>query len=116
MRLAWTGVNPVIKARPADAQVMRIIWAAVVRGDEKGMYYARERLSYRSWPALIGGQPVPHSVRVRPGAPVAVPIHWDELDRMKDAHPFSIEHFETLLKRSAGLKGWRFATQGLPEI
>lgn len=59
---------------------------------------------------------LPYSVRARPGAPVAVPIDWAELDRMKDAHPFSIEDLETLLKRSAELRGWGFATQALPEI
>lgn len=59
---------------------------------------------------------LPYSARARPGAPVAVPIGWDELGKMKDAHPFSIEDIETLLKRDSGLKGWGFATQALPEI
>jgi bifunctional non-homologous end joining protein LigD len=31
-----------------------------------------------------------YSVRARPGAPVAVPLHWDELDDLKSAHDFSI--------------------------
>ncbi len=59
---------------------------------------------------------LPYSARARPGAPVAIPIDWEELDRMKDAHPFSIDDPDTLLKRSKGLKGWGFAAQALPEI
>ncbi|MBG6120798.1 DNA ligase D [Sphingobium sp. AEW010] len=59
---------------------------------------------------------LPYSARARPGAPVAIPIDWEELDRMKDAHPFSIDDPDTLLKRSKDLKGWGFAAQALPEI
>ncbi|WP_420145708.1 DNA ligase D [Sphingobium sp.] len=59
---------------------------------------------------------LPYSARARPGAPIAIPIDWSELARMKDAHPFSIGDVETLLKQVAKLKGWGFAAQSLPEI
>lgn len=59
---------------------------------------------------------LPYSARARSGAPVAVPIDWDELADMKDAHPFDIDDAVILLKRAKGLKGWGFAAQGLPEI
>jgi bifunctional non-homologous end joining protein LigD len=59
---------------------------------------------------------LPYSVRARPGAPVAVPIDWDELADMKDAHPFGIDDGALLLKRAKGLKGWGFSARGLPEI
>jgi bifunctional non-homologous end joining protein LigD len=59
---------------------------------------------------------LPYSARARPGAPVAVPIDWSELEGMKDAHPFSIDDVDALLKRAAQLKGWGFAAQNLPEI
>jgi bifunctional non-homologous end joining protein LigD len=59
---------------------------------------------------------LPYSARARPGAPVAVPIDWSELEGMKDAHPFSIDDGDALLKRAAQLKGWGFAAQSLPEI
>lgn len=59
---------------------------------------------------------LPYSARARPGAPVAVPIDWDELADMKDAHPFDIDDAVILLKRAKGLKGWGGAAQGLPEI
>ncbi|WP_371262388.1 DNA ligase D [Sphingobium sp. YR768] len=59
---------------------------------------------------------LPYSARARPGAPVAVPIDWSELEGLKDAHPFSIDDGDALLKRAAQLKGWGFAAQSLPEI
>ena len=61
---------------------------------------------------------LPYSVRARSGAPVAVPIAWNELKTMKDAKPFSIDHREQLLGRAASksLKGWGFASQRLPDL
>ncbi|MBZ9646746.1 DNA ligase D [Sphingobium sp. 3R8] len=59
---------------------------------------------------------LPYSARARAGAPVAIPIDWDELDGMKDAHPFSIGDAARLVERAASLKGWGFAAQALPDI
>lgn len=59
---------------------------------------------------------LPYSARARDGAPVAVPISWDELDGMKDAHPFSIRDAGDLIARQKALKGWGFAAQTLPGI
>lgn len=59
---------------------------------------------------------LPYSARARAGAPVAVPIAWDELDGMKNAHPFSIEDTVKLLDRSSSLHGWGFAEQTLPQL
>ncbi|MEC3947393.1 DNA ligase D [Sphingobium sp. HWE2-09] len=59
---------------------------------------------------------LPYSARARPDAPVAVPIDWDELDGMKDAHPFSIRDGAKLVDRAATLKGWGFAAQALPDL
>ncbi|EIZ78488.1 DNA ligase D [Novosphingobium sp. Rr 2-17] len=58
---------------------------------------------------------LPYSVRARPGARVALPIAWDELDGMKDAHPFTIADADTLVERARNLRGWGFADQVLPE-
>ncbi|GAB7550841.1 DNA ligase D [Novosphingobium sp. 11B] len=59
---------------------------------------------------------LPYSVRSREGAPVAVPVSWDELDGMKTAQPFSIGDAAELIRRSERLHGWGFAEQRLPEI
>ncbi|HEX7783780.1 MAG TPA: DNA ligase D [Sphingobium sp.] len=59
---------------------------------------------------------LPYSARARADAPVAVPVDWDELADMKDAHPFDIGDAETLWTRSKTLKGWGFAAQSLPQI
>ncbi|MCW2349792.1 DNA ligase D [Sphingobium sp. B12D2B] len=61
---------------------------------------------------------VPYSARARAGAPVAVPISWEELDDAKDAHPFSIADAEVLIERSRdkSLRGWGLMAQSLPEL
>ncbi len=61
---------------------------------------------------------LPYSARARPGAPVAVPIAWGQLDKQADAHPFSIDDVKRLLDRaqSKSLAGWGFADQPLPDL
>ena len=61
---------------------------------------------------------LPYSARARSGAPVAVPIAWNELKKMDNAHPFSIDDAGTLLARekSKSLSGWGFAEQKLPDV
>ncbi|RIV92757.1 DNA ligase D [Aurantiacibacter xanthus] len=61
---------------------------------------------------------VPYSARARSGAPVAVPIGWNELADMPDAHPFSIDDAKRLhaRARSKTLAGWGFAEQSLPDF
>jgi len=43
----------------------------------------------------------PYSTRARPGAPVSVPLTWDELGRQKTPNVFTVE---TLPKRLAKMK------------
>ncbi len=59
---------------------------------------------------------LPYSARARSGAPVAMPIAWNELKNMATAHPFSIDDAKRLLDRaqSKALAGWGFAEQPLP--
>jgi bifunctional non-homologous end joining protein LigD len=60
---------------------------------------------------------MPYSARARPGATVAAPIAWDELDGMKGAD-FGIGDVELLLERagSEALRGWGEARQALPKF
>ena len=61
---------------------------------------------------------MPYSARARPGAPVAAPVGWDELDELESAHPFSITDAARLAERatSRALAGWGIAAQALPDI
>ena len=61
---------------------------------------------------------VAYSARAREGAPVAVPITWEELKKIENAHPFSIGDARKLLARAEDkkLSGWGFAAQGLPGV
>jgi bifunctional non-homologous end joining protein LigD len=61
---------------------------------------------------------VPYSARARSGAPVAIPLAWNELKAMENAHPYSIDDAKTLLDRAASksLQGWGFAEQRLPDL
>jgi bifunctional non-homologous end joining protein LigD len=61
---------------------------------------------------------LPYSARSREGAPVAVPIAWDELDDFGKANAFTIDDAGDLVERAAQkpLAGWGFAEQRLPEF
>jgi bifunctional non-homologous end joining protein LigD len=61
---------------------------------------------------------LPYSARARPGAPVAVPTDWAELNDLANAHPFTIGDADELLGRASrkALAGWGFAAQDLPDF
>ncbi len=61
---------------------------------------------------------LPYSARARAGAPVAVPVSWDELAAFPSAHEFTIGDADKLLERSQAkaLAGWGFAEQSLPDL
>ena len=61
---------------------------------------------------------LPFSARARPGAPVAAPVHWDELDGMESGARFTVRDADLLAERAAGLplRGWGEADQMLPDI
>ena len=56
------------------------------------------------------------ALRARAGAPVAIPVDWNELNDLQDAHPFDIGDVEMLWERASKLKGWGFAAQALPDL
>ena len=61
---------------------------------------------------------LPYSARARTGAPVVVPIAWEELKAIDNAHPFSIDDAARLVERAQekALAGWGFAHQMLPSF
>ncbi|MGZ8350568.1 MAG: DNA ligase D [Allosphingosinicella sp.] len=61
---------------------------------------------------------MPYSARAREGAPVAAPIHWDELDDMDSGGVFTVRDADQLLERAAGLplQGWGQSDQVLPDL
>jgi bifunctional non-homologous end joining protein LigD len=60
---------------------------------------------------------MPYSARAREGAPVAVPVAWEELDDFAGGNAFSITDLDVLLERASSktLAGWGEANQALPE-
>ncbi|RJY08719.1 DNA ligase D [Aurantiacibacter aquimixticola] len=61
---------------------------------------------------------LPYSARARSGAPVAVPVAWNELRKLEDAKLFSIDDATKLIRRagSKSLAGWGMAEQRLPDL
>jgi bifunctional non-homologous end joining protein LigD len=61
---------------------------------------------------------MPYSTRARPGAPVAAPISWDELDEYESGGHFTLRDADQLLERGSGraLQGWGEANQILPDL
>lgn len=61
---------------------------------------------------------MPYSVRARPGAPVAVPVSWLELQDFDRAAQFTILDRKELQRRAAdsALAGWGVSHQPLPAI
>lgn len=60
----------------------------------------------------------PWTVRAREGAPVAMPITWDELPTFKTASAFSLRDIDAIVKRtkSASLRNWATKKQKLPSV
>ena len=75
----------------------RSLAAAIVRADPEVFtteFLKRERAS-RVFVDVLRNRPAqtavaPYSVRARPGAPVATPVRWEELDGLTDPRPWTV--------------------------
>jgi bifunctional non-homologous end joining protein LigD len=71
---------------------------------------------YLDWTRNAYGAHVvaPYTVRARPGAPVAVPLSWDELDE-PDFHPQAYSLREAMARAGGAdpWKGWRRRARSL---
>ena len=96
----------------ATAEPERFV-ATMSKAKRKGKIFIDWLRNQRGATAVL-----PYSARSRTNAPVAVPIAWNELAGMADAHPFAIGDGARLLRRAEAkaLAGWGFAEQALPEI
>ena len=58
----------------------------------------------------------PFSTRARKGAPVAVPVSWDKLTRLDNAHPVAVGEVTKFMGRSDPWPGYFKLKQALPKL
>ncbi len=94
----------------SEAEPGRFV-ANVAKARRKGLIFIDYLRNQRGNTAIM-----PYSVRAREGAPVAVPVTWEELARIERANAWTIADAKELMERgtSAALKGWGCAEQDLP--
>lgn len=87
--------------------------AALPKAQRKGRIFVDYLRNQRGATAVM-----PYSVRARPGAPVAAPITWKEMETIDSPAHFHIGDSAELLKRasSRALSGWGRADQVLPDL
>ena len=86
--------------------------AALSKAKRKGRIFVDYLRNQRGATAIM-----PYSVRARPGAPVAVPLSWKELQDLDSPAQWHVGDGPTLAKRAAAkpLLGWGRADQVLPD-
>lgn len=81
------------------------------KADRPGRIYLDTQRNERGATAIM-----PYSTRARAGAPVAMPVTWDELAYVKSAATFSLADCKAIEERLKGgsLAGWSGTPQRLP--
>lgn len=87
--------------------------AALPKAQRKGRIFVDYLRNQRGATAVM-----PYAVRARPGAPVAAPITWKEMETIEGASHFHIGDGAELVKRAASkaLAGWGRADQTIPDL
>jgi bifunctional non-homologous end joining protein LigD len=87
--------------------------AALPKAQRKGRIFVDYLRNQRGATAVM-----PFAVRARPGAPVAAPISWREMETIEAPNHFHIGDAAELVKRagSRALSGWGRADQVLPDL
>jgi len=87
--------------------------AALPKVQRKGRIFVDYLRNQRGATAVM-----PYGVRARPGAPVAVPITWEEMETIDTPNHFHIGDAAELARRagSKALNGWGRADQVLPDL
>ena len=87
--------------------------ANLAKASRKGRMFLDYLRNQRGSTAIL-----PYSARAREGAPVATPVHWDELDKMESGAHFTVRDAPLLIERAASrpLQGWGEADQVLPDL
>lgn len=100
-------------AKAIAAQAPDRYVATMSKAKRKGRIFIDWLRNQRGSTAIL-----PYSARARPGAPVAAPISWAELDDISCGGQFSLSDAELLIERANGadLAGWGKARQTLPDV
>lgn len=87
--------------------------AALPKAQRKGRIFVDYLRNQRGATAVM-----PYSARARPGAPVAVPLTWKEMETIDKPSHFHVGDAAVLLKRAKlkALAGWGRADQKLPDL
>jgi bifunctional non-homologous end joining protein LigD len=87
--------------------------AALPKAQRKGRIFVDYLRNQRGATAVM-----PYSARVRPGAPVAAPISWSEMETIESPSRFHVGDAPELARRTASkaLMGWGRAEQILPDL
>lgn len=87
--------------------------AALPKAQRKGRIFVDYLRNQRGATAVM-----PYCVRAREGAPVAVPVTWDEMKTLDSPARWHVGDAAELIERagSAALSGWGRASQALPKL
>ena len=96
----------------AQAEPDRFV-ATMSKAKRKGRIFIDWLRNQRGATAIM-----PYSVRERPGAPVAIPLAWDELNDVGSANAYSLVDAKALIERAddRALSRWGIGEQRLPAL